>query len=147
MLTKKQYVFLKHFKHLAEKSKSTNEQLCSLNREKIEVNDFANLLMKHPQLCPAEPFKNEGDDALEDVFLIAYINETYLEKIGLKDCIQFYEPGRYGISQIGISKMDEYRLETLTKIKLPWIAIVISILAWLTAVASIAVSVVLNLQK
>lgn len=144
MLTKQQYVFLKHFIRLSKKSKMNDEQLSSLNREKIDANDFSELLVKHPKLYPAEPFTNKGDDALEGDFLITYINETYLKNAGLKDCIQFYETGRYGISQKGIKEIDEYRMEIWTKIKLPSIAIIVSIFALLASIASIVVATVLN---
>ena len=138
MLTKKQYKFLKDFIKVAKKSKESDKQLKHFNREKVKFETFAELLSKHPELYPTEPFNNKENqgDRLEGNFLISYINDTYLDNIGLKECFEYYTPFTYGLSQIGIQKMDEYKREYSSRIRLPKIAIGISIFALLISIFS-----------
>lgn len=144
MLTKEQYKFLKDFIKVAKESKETDQQLNFFNREKVKVEVLSELLSKHPELYPAEPFNNKEnqDDKLEGSFLISYINDTYLNNIGLKDCFEYYPPFRYGLSQNGIQKIDEYKREYSSKIRLPKIAIIISIIALLISIASCILDIV-----
>ena len=138
MLTKKQYKFLKDFIKVAKKSKESDKQLKYFNREKVKVEAFAKLLSEHPELYPAEPFNNKENqgDRLEGTLLISFINDTYLDKIGLKECFEYFAPFTYGLSKIGIQKIDEYKREYSSRIRLPKIAIGISIFAILISIFS-----------
>ena len=138
MLTKKQYKFLKDFIKVAKKSKESDKQLKYFNREKVKVEAFAKLLSEHPELYPAEPFNNKENQGgrLEGTLLISFINDTYLDKIGLKECFEYFAPFTYGLSKIGIQKIDEYKREYSSRIRLPKIAIGISIFALLISIFS-----------
>lgn len=91
MITKEQYKFLKEFRKLAKQSKKGDKQLAFFNREKVDISKFAELLAKHSELNPAEPFlKKDNDDDLSGAFLASYINDIYLKEIGLHDFILYF---------------------------------------------------------
>lgn len=84
MITKWQYKFLKKFIYLSNK-----KRILKSPSKKLSIETFAKLLSKYPQLNPAKPFINNesSDDYLEGAFLETYINDCYLEEIGLKEII------------------------------------------------------------
>jgi len=138
MITKEQYKFLKEFRKLTKQSKKEDKQLAFFNREKVDINKFTELLAKHSELNPAEPFSKKGnDDDLSGAFLVSYINETYLKEIGLYDFIQYFQPDKYGISQQGLQAIDDYKIERLNKIKLPFAAIVIALGSLIVAIIAL----------
>ena len=115
--------------HLERKSQSYR---------KTFINKFTELLAKHSELNPAEPFSKKGnDDDLSGAFLVSYINETYLKEIGLYDFIQYFQPDKYGISQQGLQAIDDYKIERLNKIKLPFAAIVIALGSLIVAIIAL----------
>lgn len=142
MLTKGQYIFLKKFIKLAKKSKKSCNQLSFFNREKVSVNDFVKLVMSYPELYPPEPLtqRNIEIEHLSDGFLLSYINDIYLENIGLKDCFVFCEPNKYGISSLGLKELEEYKINKINKIRLPILAIGVSSAALIVSIISLVKS-------
>lgn len=139
MLTKEQYKFLKSFIKLAKKSKCSCSQLKFFNREKVDINDFVKLILLYPELCPSEPLTQrdiENED-LSSALLISYIKDIYLEKIGLNDCFEYYEPNKYGISANGLNKIEEYKLNIIHKLRLPILAIGVSSLALIVSIIAL----------
>lgn len=133
MITKWQYKFLKKFIYLSNKKRISKSPSKKLPRE-----TFAKLLSKYPQLNPANPFVNNENsgDYLEGVFLENYINDCYLEEIGLKDIIT-HNNSAYEITQKGLSAIDEYRREYTSKIKMPIIAICVSVLSIIISIIAL----------
>ena len=137
MITKWQYKFLKRFMCLSKK-----KSISKATSKKLPIETFAKLLSKHPQLNPAKPFINNesSDDYLEGSFLETYINDCYLEEIGLKEII-IYNNSSYEITQKGLILIDEYKREHMSKIKLPIIAICVSILSIIISIISLILSI------
>ena len=129
MITKVQYKFLKKFLKISK-------------HKNIHVKYFAKLLAKHSQLNPANPFVNNEDssDYLEGALLENFINDCYLEEVGLKDIVM-YNNSRYEITQKGLSAIDEYRREYTSKIKLPIISICVSVLSIIISIIALFLTV------
>jgi len=140
MITRNQFRFLKEFIKEAKTSKEKDEQLKFFNREKIDIDTFEKLLIKHPELNPSEPLNQKGDDEISGVQLIEYINDVYLKQIGMFEMIEYYSPNKYGISQEGLKAISEYKIEILSKVKLPIIDVALSIISIIISIIAICVA-------
>lgn len=140
MLTKNQYKFLKKFKKEARRFMIKDKDLSEIKHEKMDLNCLITLLLKHPELNPAEPLNKEE---LDTGFAYRMV-KNYLESIGLSDMISNDNPELFGISQTGIECMDEYQLERYKSVKIPWIAIGVSVLSLVASVSAIIISLCTN---
>ena len=137
MLTKEQYKFLKELIKEAKKEKKLNEILSKYNREKISIDTMSKLLSKHPKINLAQPFKNDydDDDYVDDIFLTQCIFD-YLKNVNLDNCIDCYDSEMYGISSKGLELMSEFRIEIWSKLRLPLIALFLSLSAIVISIIS-----------
>ena len=129
-LTKEQYKFLKHFTKKCKQFKKEDETLGKLDREKLSICGLINLLKKNKSIFPAEPLGDDIDEFFEWE-QIKYLKDTYLEKIGLKDCIEIYDSAYCGITSVGLSKMSAYRVRILNSRTFKIITLILSILGFL----------------
>lgn len=109
MLSEVQYIFLTEFMKKAKEFKNQDNTLKHLNREKMDVGTLKDLFILHPELFPAEPYNEKNPcDKLDGYMLIEFIKE-YIEKVGLDECIEYFEPYYFGISANGLEKISEYK--------------------------------------
>ena len=109
MLSEVQYIFLTEFMKKAKGFKNQDNTLKHLNREKMDVGTLKDLFILHPELFPAEPYNEKNPcDKLDGYMLIEFIKE-YIEKVGLDECIEYFEPYYFGISANGLEKISEYK--------------------------------------
>lgn len=114
MLSEAQYIFLIEFMKKAKECKNKNATLNFFNREKMDVETLKNLFVSHSELFPAEPYnENNPDDKLDGNMLIKYIRE-YIERVGLDECIIYFEPDHFGISAKGLEEISEYKRNVST---------------------------------
>ena len=141
MLTKEQYKFLKDFIKACKRNKKKDNLLKHFNREKITVDKLKELLICHTSLFPTEPYNEvEASDTLTGNLLIQSI-EIYLEEIGLNDCICYYSPKYYGITKIGLEKMNAYK-EERAKVYISKRANIIAIVSVIIAAVSLVISII-----
>lgn len=108
MLSEIQYIFLTEFMEKAKEFKNQDNTLKHLNREKMDVWTLKDLFVLHSELFPAEPYNEENpDDKLDGYMLLEFIKE-YIKKVGLDECIEYFESGYFGISAKGLEKISEY---------------------------------------
>ncbi len=75
----------------------------------MDVETLKDLFALHPELFPAEPYNEKNPcDKLDGYMLIEFIKE-YIEKVGLDECIEYFEPYYFGISANGLEKLSEYK--------------------------------------
>lgn len=109
MLSEVQYIFLTEFMEKAKEFKNQDDTFKHLNREKMDVETLKDLFALHPELFPAEPYNEKNPcDKLDGYMLIEFIKE-YIEKVGLDECIEYFEPYYFGISANGLEKLSEYK--------------------------------------
>ena len=130
MITKEQYKFLKEFNKLAERNAKKDVVLKQYNRAKVSFEQLERVLEKHNKLIPSKPygFKYDDDDSLDDALRENIYLSSYLEECGLGNLI-IKNVDYYAITQNGRIEMYNYRIERFSKIKLPIIAIGVSILS------------------
>lgn len=93
----------------AKEFKNQDDTFKHLNREKMDVETLKDLFALHPELFPAEPYNEKNPcDKLDGYMLIEFIKE-YIEKVGLDECIEYFEPYYFGISANGLEKLSEYK--------------------------------------
>jgi hypothetical protein len=143
MLTKIQYAFLKDFNLLAKENSRKDDVLKEYNRAKVSYKQLEELLNKHTSLIPSRPYrsKDSDDDNLTDTLMENSYLPGFLEECGLEDVI-CKDNAYYVLSQKGRSEIDQYLLEIKSKVTLPVIAIVISCLSFLIALAAMIISAV-----
>lgn len=108
MLSEVQYIFLTEFMKKAKEFKNQDDTLKHLNREKMDVGTLKDLFILHSELFPAEPYNEENpDDKLDGYMLLEFI-KRYIKKVGLDECIEYFEPYYFGISANGLEKIFEY---------------------------------------
>ena len=134
MLTKDQYKFLKALLKASKQYKKDNTVAKFQNRECVDSKGLEALLIKYPKINAGNPYKISENDSLNLPFLIQYI-EIYLKQAGLEDCVDYFAPDKYSVSNTGKSKIEEYKNHLIKKwssiltLVLSIIAIIISIIA------------------
>ena len=114
MLSEVQYIFLTEFMKKAKEFKNQDDTLKHLNREKMDVGTLKDLFILHSELFPAEQYNEENpDDKLDGYMLLEFI-KRYIKKVGLDECIEYFEPYYFGISANGLEKISEYKRNVST---------------------------------
>ena len=109
MLSEAQYIFLIDFMKKAKECKNHDATLNFHNRDKMDVETLKDLFVSHSELYPAEPYNEKNpDDKLDGNMLIESIR-GYIERIGLDECITYFEPNHFGISAKGLEEISEYK--------------------------------------
>lgn len=136
-MTKEQYHFLKTFIKAGKEEKNKSDSLNYFNREKVAVEALTKLLEKSPLLNRSEPFKEANKE--KEISITDYIH-NYLVCTGLDRYIVHNPPKYYSLTQVGEEAIHSYKIEIFSKIKIPLISIVISLLALCISFASLLLS-------